>query len=205
MIKIQIVDDHKLIVESLSKMINDSHIAQITDVYYDLESCRSGLSKSLPDILLLDIGLPDGDGVEFCAEIKKIYVDLKIIMLTTYKEFTIAKRALHYGALGYILKNSESKEMFAGISAVNKGEQFICEEIDVLLKKNRSVEIIWLSNREKETLRHIADGYTTKEIAKMLEISSETVKTYRRNLIEKLHANNTADLIRKGFEMKMIW
>lgn len=108
MINLQIVDDHKMVVESLSKLINESGIAKITDVYFDLESCRKGLVKILPDILLLDIALPDGDGVDFCAEIKKEYPGLKIIILTIYKEFSMAKRALHNGADGYILKNAGS-------------------------------------------------------------------------------------------------
>ena len=106
MIDLQIVDDHKMVVESLSKLIDESGIAEITDVYYDLRTCWEGLSKRLPDILLVDIALPDGDGVDFCAEVKKVYPELKIMMLTTYKEFNIAKRALHNGALGYILKNA---------------------------------------------------------------------------------------------------
>jgi DNA-binding NarL/FixJ family response regulator len=101
-----------MVVESLSKLINESGIAQVTCVYFDLKSCRTGLKDKLPDVLLLDIGLPDGDGVDFCTEIKKIHPRLKIIMLTTYKEFSIARRALYNGALGYILKNSESESVY---------------------------------------------------------------------------------------------
>ena len=205
MINLQIVDDHKMVVESLSKLINESGIALISDVYYNLESCRAGLAKSLPDVLLLDIGLPDGDGVDFCTEIKKSYPDLKIIMLTTYKEFSIAKRALHNGALGYILKNAESEEMLAGIEAVSRGEQFLCEEIDILLKDKKNEDIVWLSNREKEVLKYIADGYTTKEVADIIFRDSETVRTYRRNLLIKLDAKNTAEVVKKGYEMKLIW
>ncbi len=205
MIIVQIVDDHKMVVESLSKLINESGKARVTEVYHDLESCRQGLTKALPDILLLDIGLPDGDGVDFCAEIKKIYPELKIIMLTTYNEFSIAKRALHNGALGYILKNSESEEMLAGIEIVNNGEQFLCEEIDILLKDKKNEDIVWLSNREKEVLQYIAEGNTTKEIADMIYRDMETVRTYRKNLLIKLNAKNTAELIKKSYEMKLIW
>jgi DNA-binding NarL/FixJ family response regulator len=136
MVRVVIVDDHRMVVESLSKLIAESGIAAVTGVYYDLQSCRAGLRDSLPDILLLDIGLPDGDGVDFCAEAIGKYPALKIVMLTTYKEFSIAKRALHNGAMGYILKNAEAEEMLAGIRAVSDGEQFLCEEIDLLLKKN---------------------------------------------------------------------
>ncbi len=205
MINLQIVDDHKLLVESLSKLIKESGIAQISRAYYDLKSCRTGLAKALPDVLLLDIALPDGDGVDFCAEIKKDYPELKIIMLTTYKEFSIARRALHNGANGYILKNAESEEMLTGIETVVGGEQFLCEEMDLLLREKRSEEVVWLANREKEILKYIADGYTTKEIAEMIFRDVETVRTHRRNLLIKLDAKNTAVMVKKGYEMKLIW
>ena len=205
MINLHIVDDHKMVVESLSKVINKSKIAQVEKMYYDLASCAEGLSQSLPDILLLDIALTDGDGVDFCAKIKKIYPDLKIIMLTTYKEFNIAKRALHNGAHGYILKNAESEEMLLGIETVNNGELFLCEEIDILLEEKKDEDTIWLSYRETEVLKYVADGYTTKEIADLICRDSETVKTYRRNLLIKLNAKNVAVLIKKAYLMKLIW
>jgi DNA-binding NarL/FixJ family response regulator len=205
MVSVQIVDDHKMVVESLSKLINESGIAQVTSVYYDLKSCRTGLEYTCPDVLLLDIGLPDGDGTDFCSEIKKIYPRLKIIMLTTYKEFSIAKRSVHNGAHGYILKNAESEEMLAGIEIVSKGKQFLCEEIDLLLKSKRYEEIVWLSSREKEVLKYIADGYTTKEIASFFCREEETIRTYRKNLLIKLNAKNTPEAVKKGYEMKLIW
>jgi DNA-binding NarL/FixJ family response regulator len=205
MINLQIVDDHRMVVESLSKLINESGIAKVTNTYYDLKSCREGLAKELPDVFLLDIALPDGDGVDFCAEIKKQYPELKVIMLTTYKEFNIAKRALHNGASGYILKNTESEEMLIGIESVNQGELFLCEEIDILLQEKKNEDTVWLSNREKEILRYVADGLTTNEIAKIISRSTENVRTFRRNLLVKLNAKNMAELIKKGYEMKLIW
>lgn len=204
MIRVHITDDHKMVVESLSKLINESGMIQVTKAYYDLASCRMGLSQGLPDVLLLDIGLPDGDGVDFCSEIMRVYPRLKVIMLTTYKEFSIAKRALHNGALGYVLKNAESEEMLAGIETVYNGEQFLCEAIDILLRSKRYEEIVWLSSREKEVLRYIADGNITKEIACLLEIEEETVRTYRKNLLIKLNARNTPEAVKKGYEMKLI-
>ncbi len=205
MATLQIVDDHKMVVESLSKLITESGVALVTGVHYNLKACRKGLEKELPDILLLDIGLPDGDGVEFCAGITKLYPELKVIMLTTYKEFSIAKRALHNGALGYILKNAESEEMLAGIQTVCRGEQFLCEEINLLLIEKKNEEVVWLGKRENEILKYIADGYTSKEIADFIHRDEETVRTYRRNLLIKLNARNTPEAVKKGYEMKLIW
>ena len=204
LIRVAIVDDHRMVVKSLGNLIAESGIAQVTDVYYNLQSCRAGLKKTLPDVLLLDIALPDGDGVDFCAEAIKKYPDLKIAMLTTYMEFSIAKRALHNGALGYILKNAESEEMLAGIEAVSMGKQFLCEEINLLLRDKRNEELVWLSNREKEVLKHIADGHTTDDIARFIHRDEETVRTHRRNLLIKLDARNTPEAVKKGIEMRLI-
>lgn len=202
--RISIVDDHRMVVGSLSKMINESGIAKVTDVYYNLQSCRAGLKNTLPDVMLLDIGLPDGDGVDFCAEVTREYAGVKVIMLTTYKEFSIARRALHNGALGYILKNAEAEEMLAGIETVSQGDMFLCEEIDILLKEKRNENVIWLSQREKEILKYIADGHTTGEISNFIHRDEETVRTHRRNLLIKLEARNTPEAVKKGIEMKLI-
>jgi len=204
LIKVSITDDHKMVVKSLSKMINESGIAQVKDVYFNLKSCRLGLAKSLPDVLLLDIGMPDGDGVDFCAEITKTYPRLKIIMLTSYKEFNVAKRALHNGALGYVLKNAEPEEIFSGIETVSKGEQFLCEEIDILLKNKKKEKVVWYSPREKEILQYIADGYTTKEIANKIYRNEETVKSYRKNLLIKIVAKNAFEMVKKSIEQNLV-
>jgi DNA-binding NarL/FixJ family response regulator len=205
LISVSIVEDRKAVANSLSRMINESGIARIANVYYDLKSCREGLSKEPPDgILLLDVELPDGNGIDFCAEISGRYPALKIIILTSYREFNIARHALHNGALGYILKNAEPEELFAGIETVNRGEQFLCEATGRLLKENKGTNAIWLTNSEKTVLKNIADGYTTKEIAGLIFRDTETVKAYRRNLLIKFKAGNTAELVKKGYEMKMI-
>jgi len=204
LVTVAIVDDHKMVVKGFSKLINDSNVATVTQVYYDITSCREGLKKALPDILLLDIGLPDGDGVEFCGEITKMYPRLKIIMLTSYKQFNVAKRALSNGALGYILKNSEPEEIFAGIEAVNRGEQFLCEEIDILLKDKLDTKVTWFSHRELEILQFIANGLTSGEIAQRIFRDDETVKSHRQNLLIKLEAGNTPLMIRKACEQNLI-
>ena len=204
LISVSIADDHKIVVKSLSKLINESKIGQVMNTYYNLKSCKSGLAQSIPDVLLLDVGMPDGDGVDFCAEITQTYPELKIIMLTSYKEFNVAKRALHNGALGYVLKNAEPEEIFAGIETVSKGKQFLCEEIDILLKNKLNKQVTWYSPREKEILQYIADGYTTKEIAGKICRDEETVKTYRKNLLIKLIAKNTPQMVKKACEQHLV-
>jgi len=203
MITIQIADDHKMIVDGFTKLINESGLAIVDNVYYDLNSCRLGLAKMVPDILLLDIVIPGGDGIDFCAEIKKSYPGLSVIMLTVYKESSIVKRALHNGASGYILKNTDASEILAGIESVSRGECFLCKETSILLKK-KNEDVIWLLDREKELLNYIAAGYPTKEIADLMCRNIETIRTHRKNLLIKLKARNMAELIKKGYEMGLI-
>ena len=125
-------------------------------------------------------------------------------MLTSYKEFNIAKRALSNGALGYVLKNAIPEEIITGIEMVNKGLLFLSEEIDILLKHKKESEITWFSPREKEILSYIAQGYTTDEIAKKIFRDRETVRTFRKNLLIKLNARNSAEMITKGYEQNLV-
>jgi DNA-binding NarL/FixJ family response regulator len=204
MINVQIADDHTILVRSLSRMINESDFALVTNVYYTLKSCTEGLSKQLPDVLLLDIGMPDGDGVEFCAAITERYPSLKIIILTGYREFNIAKHALHSGARGYILKNVDLEEMFAGIKTVNSGERFLCREIDVIMEDRKETDAIWLTDIEKSILKLCADGHTRRQIAEIVHRDDETVKSHLKNIRVKLFAKNTAQAVRTGHVMKLI-
>lgn len=203
MIKIHIVDDHKMFVEGISIAINESGIATVCDVSYRLSDCKKALTSKKVDVLLLDINLPDGNGIDFCAEVKQKYPNMKILILTTHDEYSVAKRALYNGVDGYILKNALSEEVIVGIETVIKGELFLCDEIDILLNKKKE-QHIWLTLREQELLRHIVDGYTNQEIAEKIFLSVETIKTYRKNLLLKLGAKNSMVLVRMAIENKLI-
>ncbi len=205
MTDVYIVDYHKLIVESLAIMIDGSGKARVVGKYYDLASCRSALTRDSQGILLLDVVIPDGNGVDFCIEAAESYPNLKIIMLTGFKEFNIAKHALHNGASGYVLKNADHEEIFAAIETVDGGGKFLCEEIDLLLQEKKDEQVVWLTNREKEILRHTAAGLTVRETAELITRETETVRFHRKNLLMKLGARNMVELIRRADEMKLIW
>ncbi len=204
MIDVYIVDDHRLVVDGIAAVIDNSGVARMAGKYYNLASCRAALTRDVKGILLLDIELPDGDGVEFCIEVKREFPELRIVMLTGFKEFNIAKRALHNGALGYVLKNSDKKEIFAAIETVSRGGRFLCEEIDLLLKEKRGEQVVWLTSREKEILRYIAAGMTSREAAEKIERGIEVVRQHRKKLFRKLGARNMVELIRRAEDMKLI-
>ncbi len=203
MIKVNIVDDHKILVEGLRKLIDESGKAIVTAVSHDAEGCRRLLKSQSPDVLLLDINLPDGNGIDLCIELKTLYPELKILALTSYGEYTVVRRMIENGALGYVLKNSMSEEMIAGIETVAAGELFLCHEVDLLMKKAQNSDI-WLTQRERELLRLIVEGYTNPEIAEKIFLSPETIKGYRKNLLFKLGARNTASLVKLAIEKKLI-
>lgn len=203
MIKVHIIDDHKMLVEGLCLSINESGIAKVIGTSNTLAECRKALKLNMPDVLLLDLNLPDGSGIDFCIEVRQKYPAIKILVLTTHDEYSVAKRVMDSGAAGYILKNAMSEEVIAGIEAVMNGEIFLCDEIDILMKK-QTEQTVWLTAREQELLRLIVDGYTNQEIADKVFLSIETIKTYRKNLILKLGAKNSMMLVKMAFEKKLI-
>ena len=203
MVTVHITDDHKVLTEGLSILINESKIAITAGISHSLAECRSTLAHKRPDILLLDIQLPDGSGIDFCKELRQKYPELKIIALTTHNEYSIVRRMLDNGAHGYILKNALSEEIIAGIEAVMNGENFLCEDVDILMKK-QEVNNVWLTTREQELIRLIAEGYTNQEMADKLFLGVETIKTYRKNMIFKLGAKNSMALVKMAVEKKLI-
>ena len=203
MITVHITDDHKMLTEGLQLSIDESGVAIVSGISHSLSECRNALKFQSPDVLLLDLNLPDGNGVDFCVEIRQKYPHIKILVLTTHDEYSVAQRVMNSGASGYILKNSLSEEVIAGIETVMNGEIFLCDEINILMKKQAD-QSIWLTSREQELLRLIVDGHTNQEIANQVFLSVETIKTYRKNLIFKLGAKNSMMLVRMALEKKLI-
>lgn len=204
MITVDIVDDHLMIVEGLKKVLEDTGFVSVVATYCSIGDCRSGLITRQPDILLLDINLPDGNGVDFCAELTATHPSLKVLVLTGFVQVNIAKRVLSNGGLGYVLKNSMAEELIAAIETVHAGEIFLCEEIEIMLHKKENEEAIWLTKREKEVLRLVAEGYSNAEIAEKIFLSNDTIKGYRKNLLLKFAAKNTVTMVKTAIEQQLI-
>ncbi|MDR2919837.1 MAG: response regulator transcription factor [Tannerella sp.] len=203
MIQVAIIDDHTIVTDGLEKLINESEIARVTQKAYSVAGCWELLRNGQPDVLLLDISMPDGNGIELCPKIKEKYPQVKILMLTSYGELATITRALDAGADGYILKNSMPEEMYEGICAVAAGERFLCEEVDILLKSSKS-SLLELTRRELELLQLIVAGYTLPELADKMCLGYQTVRSYRKNLNIKLNAHNTAQLVQNAKALKLV-
>jgi DNA-binding NarL/FixJ family response regulator len=203
MIKVTIVDDHKIITDSLSEIIVKTEGIEIINKAYSIAECRKMLESGRPDVLLLDVNLPDGNGIDLCPEIHKCYPEIKILMLTSYAESAVIGRALSEGAHGYVLKNASPEEVVEGIRTVAAGEQFLCDQAYVLFRK-QSYQPVSLSPKEREVLKLIVDGLTIREISEKLFLGFETVRSYHKYLHLKLDVHNTAQLVRIAIEQKLV-
>jgi len=195
MITILIVDDHPIVAEGIRKLIQDSNAAEVIGVAGTGKACLDFLRWEKPDVILLDISLPDISGIDLCKVIKTKEPTRKILALTTFNERSTVINMMKNGSDGYILKNSETSEIIEAIQEVYNGGKYICDSAEELLKEEVINDLL-LTNREKEVLRLIADGFTNLEIGNKLFISPLTVDSHRKNLITKLKARNTASLIR---------
>jgi len=203
MLTVLIVDDHKAVAEGFERLINESGVAKVVAKAHSAAECMKMLAAQKADVLLLDISLPDGNGIDLCAQIKARYPNLKILMLTSYSEMSTIMRALENGASGYILKNAMAEEILEGILTVADGERFLCEEVNILFKTQQT-HLIRLTRREEELLRLIVSGLSGNEIAEKMFLGYHTVKGYRKNIMLKLDAHNTAQLIKIALEKKLV-
>jgi DNA-binding NarL/FixJ family response regulator len=178
-------------------------VAHVSGIAHSVAGCLDMLKDMQPDVLLLDVSMPDGSGIDLCPKIKAKYPQVKVLMLTSYGELATVTCALEAGADGYVLKNSMPEEILEGIQAVASGGRFLCDEVDLMLK-NREDNPLELTRREYSLLRLIAEDRTNAEIADRLCLDYETVKSYRKNLNAKLGAHNTAQLLQKAKAFKLV-
>ena len=198
-----IVEDHPVVVEGLQIMFNSSGRYCVEGVAGTGKECLQLLDWFKPDVLLLDINLPDISGIELCKLILNKYPNQKILALTTYNERVFIQQMLDNGAFGYVLKNASSEEIMEGVDEVSKGNKFLCADAENLLKKTHENELM-ITRRESSVLKLLAEGFTNLEIAEKLFISPLTADSHRKNLIVKLQARNTASLIKIASDKELI-
>ena len=202
-IDVYIVDDHQLVCEGISDLINQSGQAHVSYTFTTLEACRQALQNRRPDVLLLDISMPDGDGITFCQQIINDYPKLKVIAITIHDEYSMIQRMMDCGAHGYVLKSSSSEELLEAINNVWQGNEYVSRQVTDILEKGKANSVT-LTEVEKNILRLICDGHTNPEIALELNLSTETVNWYRKRLLAKFNVRNTVGLVRNVLEQKLL-
>jgi DNA-binding NarL/FixJ family response regulator len=191
------------VVEGLQILFSSSGRYCVEGVAGTGKECLQLLQWFTPDVLLLDINLPDISGIDLCRLILEKHPNQKVLALTTYTERVFIQQMLDNGAYGYVLKNASSEEILEGVNEVCSGNKYLCTEAENLLKKTPENELM-ITRRESSVLKLLAEGFTNLEIAEKLFISPLTVDSHRKNLIVKLQARNTASLIKIASDKGLI-
>ncbi len=210
---IVLADDHVLVRQGLRRILEGTPDLQVVGEANDGLELLSLLNHTTPDMVILDIFMPNLRGIEAIHEIKRIHPDVKILILTMHRDREYLYLALSEGAKGYLLKEDADKELFSAIEKVRQGKTYISphfseEVVDDLVQMGKGdlksvFEIDPLTPREREVLKLIAEGKSSKEIANILFISIFTVNNHRASIMEKLSLSKVTDLvkyaIRKGY------
>ena len=207
MISIIIADDHQLFRKGIMALINSGESLEVVGEASDARELLDLLHKTKADVLLLDISLPSGSGLELLEEVKTQFPAIKCIMLTMHEERQYVMQSLKKGADGYLLKEADETELKEAIRQVYAGKKYFKNKIsDLIVESISSPSSIagLLTEREVVIVKMVAEGKITKEIADILCVSVRTVETYRSRIIKKLGVSNTAEMVRLAYKHKLI-
>ena len=209
-IKVVLADDHSVVRKGIKMLISsDENIEIMGEAASGVEALE--MVKSLnPDIIITDISMPGMTGIELAEKLKSEQSTTKVLVLSTHNDEEYILRSFEAGALGYLPKDTEEDEFLAAIKVVADGDVYYTSEVSniltrSLIKQKRTFDDARdLTEREREILKLIVEGMSNKEIGDKLFISVRTVDTHRRNIMDKIEAKNTAELVRKAIEDKLI-
>ena len=211
-IKLLIADDHQIILDGLKVLLDQVDQFEIVGMATTGEEVLRKVQETEElDIVILDINMPEKDGIEVTTEIKSSYPEIKILIVTMYNRQEFVKSLMEIGVDGYILKNAGRDELVRAIHSLNKGEPFYSKEITKTVimsyQKQRVFDNtmdIQISDREKDIIRLISDGLSTQEIGEKLFLSTHTINTHRKNILSKLNVKNSAGVIRYGIQTGIV-
>lgn len=200
-----IVDDHFMVIEGIHVLLQNEPGFEWMGHATNASSCLAFLRQHRPDIIFMDINLPDKSGIDLCKLVKLEYPGIHVLGLSTYNQQGFVEKMMENGASGYILKNATRQELVDAIQTVMKGKVYMSFEVERSLRKtDAEMGLPLITRREKEVLELIAEGFTNNMIAEKLFISINTVDTHRKNLLTKFQVKNTASLIKMAAHMNLI-
>jgi two-component system, NarL family, response regulator NreC len=212
-IRILIADDHTIVRQGLARLLEDQPDFKVVGEAYDGRMAIEKAMALLPDVVVMDIAMPLLNGIEAARRIRKNLPKIKILILSMYSHEHYIHELLEAGISGYLLKESSGQDIVKAIQAAMKGETSLSPSISKVLvdsylslRKSSPKEERFnlLSNREREIFQMIAEGHSSKAISDLLFVSLSTVKTHRRNIMEKLEVTSIAQLIHLGLSLGLV-
>jgi DNA-binding NarL/FixJ family response regulator len=214
---VAIADDHQIFIDGMSTILNetDRFNAAVIATANNGDQLLTQLKKNTPDLLILDMSMPQKDGLEVLKAIKGVYPNMKIIVMSMFDENKIVKQVLNLGAHGYLLKTAGAKMLLTAIEEVMDNATFVDPSLAKLKMTGQSPEAANdfdqkfvsrhdLTKRELEILRLIALAKNNKDIGQELFISEQTVGVHRKNIMRKLQMNSTAALIKLAYDHHLV-
>ncbi len=205
--RIFLADDHAIVRGGLARLINDAFDMEIVgETDRGMEALRLARSEAW-DAIVLDISLPDCNGIDVLKQLQEFRPDLPVLILSMYPEDQYAVRALRAGAMGYMTKSSAPDQLIQALRMITEGRRFITPEVAERLLLDRDLEDEPhgnLSDREFQVFIQIARGSKPGEIARSLKLSLSTVNTYRRRVLEKLGVDSNAEIIQYAFRHNLV-
>lgn len=209
-VNLLIADDHTMFLQGITALLEQEPNITVIDKAINGIEALEIVKKGVVNFVILDISMPEMDGIELSKILKKQYPNVKILIVSTHSNVMVVSRLIRIGVNGYLLKNAEKEELLKAINTIASGENYFAEELEEKHLSNSSriekqvSNLTELSSREKEILVLIAHEYNTAEIAEKTFISLNTVNTHRRNLLSKLNAKNTAGLVKYAVENGLV-
>ncbi len=205
MTSLYIVDDHSVVIEGILSLLQNSSEIVVVGFANTAAVCLNFVKNNSVDVILMDINLPDINGVELCKQIKSEQPEIKILALSTFNQISYINKMMANGASGYLLKNITKNELTTAINTVLEGKTFHSSEVVETIKIAGTKGILpILTKRENDILKLVVEGHTNPQIAEKLFISQDTVDSHRKNLHTKLGVNNTALLVRYAIENGLV-
>jgi len=205
-IKVMLCDDHAILRSGLTRLLGEQEDIEVVGEAENGREAVQKVQELYPDIVLMDIGMPVMNGMEATKQIKKRNPDIKVLVLTMHDNEEYLFQVLQAGASGYVLKKAADSDLVNAIHVVARGDCFLYPSaakmvVEDYLEKLRSGQeptssYDTLTDREREILKLVAEGYTNREIAESLFISVKTVETHKSNIMEKLNLHKRAELVR---------
>ena len=210
MIKVLLADDHSIVRAGLRRIVEESGDIEVVAEAEDGREAIQLVQKTDPDVAVIDISMPDLDGLEVISRLQNLHPKLPILVLTMHEEGQYVVRTIQAGAKGYLTKQSAPEQLVKAIRKIYDGKRYITDEaaeslaLRVAKGSNGKSPLDSLSMRELQVLRRLAMGHTNREIAAAYHISIKTVDTYRARLLKKLGLRNNAELSRFAIQNRLI-